>query len=381
MVCGRPSTKRSVWIAANTSWYVFNFRRRLIHELQQAGYEVGVLAPCDPYSGRLRALGVAVYGVPIDGAGRNLVRGIFLVVKIWWLFIRQRPGLVLSFTPKANIYACLAAARAGVPVIPNISGLGRVFVRPGRLEKFVMFLYRRALRRPTRVFFQNQEDMEKFIRARAVSPSVAERLPGSGVDVARFAPTIRSADDRSESVIFLLAGRLLWEKGVGEYVRAAEVVRQKCPTAKFQLLGFVDRRDPAAIPMSQLDSWVSEGAIEYLGFTDDVAEYYAAADCVVLPSYYGEGVPRTLLEAASMGRPIITTDMPGCRDVVDDKVSGFLCSPRDVGDLVDKMMNVLEMSRVEREEMGAEGRRKVLRQFDERIVITRYLDEVKARLG
>lgn len=172
---------------------------------------------------------------------------------------------------------------------------------------------------------------------------------------------------------FLLVARLLWDKGVGEFVEAARMVHRQYPTAKFQLLGFLDVKNPTAVSSVQMDDWVEEGVVEYLGVADDVKPYLAAADCVVLPSYR-EGVPRSLLEAAAMGRPIVTTDAVGCRDAVDDGVNGLLCRVGDAGDLADKLLRMIEMFPEERALMGLEGRKKMEREFDEKIVIRRYLE-------
>ena len=197
------------------------------------------------------------------------------------------------------------------------------------------------------------------------------RLPGSGVDLSafRYAP-MQPLGNRPFR--FLLVARLLWDKGVGEYVEAARIVRRKYPTAKFQLLGFLDVKNPTAVSSADMDDWVREGVVEYLGVADDVKPYLTDADCVVLPSYR-EGVPRSLLEAAAMGRLIVTTDAVGCRDAVDDGVTGLLCRVADANDLADKLLRMIEMSPEGRVLMGQAGRRKMELEFDEKIVIDRYL--------
>ncbi len=216
--------------------------------------------------------------------------------------------------------------------------------------------------------------MGVFVSSGLVRPEKAERLPGSGVDLSRFAPTPPVARP-ADALVFLLVARMLWDKGVGEYVEAARSVRMLHPGARFQLLGFLDVDNPSAIPRAQVNAWVAEGVVNYLGPTDDVRPFLTQADCVVLPSYR-EGVPRTLLEAAAMARPVITTDAPGCRDTVVDGETGFLCRPADAPDLADKLLRFITLTPEARQTMGQHGREFVEQSFDERLVIGRYLEVV-----
>jgi glycosyltransferase involved in cell wall biosynthesis len=198
-------------------------------------------------------------------------------------------------------------------------------------------------------------------------------LPGSGIDLNRFTPAATTAvHDVNTKFRFLLIARILRDKGFGEYVEAARLLRQRWPQAEFCLLGFVDVQNPAAISRTEMDAWVAEGVVNYLGVSDDVRIQIATADCVVLPSYR-EGTPRTLLEAAAMARPIITTDAVGCREVVDDGVNGYLCKVRNALDLAEKMGRMLSLSPGQRFEMGQRGRAKMEAEFDEQIVIRKYL--------
>lgn len=363
-----------VCIAANTTWYVHNFRGRLIAQLIKNGYEVTVLSPPDEYVSRILALGARHVSLPMNRAGTNpLIEG-FTLLRLAHRLSAIRPDVLLTFTPKVNIYAAIAARVIGIPVIANVSGLGRVFIAGGWLEAVVRRLYWIAFREARRVFFQNEDDRAEFLRARIVQCDRTERLPGSGVDTDRFSP----ASKRPERLhfVFLLVARLLWDKGIAEYVEAARRIQVEHPDARFRILGFLEIDNPSAIPRNELELWTNAGWVEYLGAVDDPRPSYSEADCVVLPSYYREGVPRTLLEAASMGLPIITTDAPGCRDTVDDGVTGHLCRPRDTGHLVEMMRRMLSMNEEERHRMGAAGREKMTREFDEEIVITRYLEVV-----
>jgi glycosyltransferase involved in cell wall biosynthesis len=248
-----------------------------------------------------------------------------------------------------------------------------VFIRDTWLTKLVRSLYKTAMSRSHHVFFQNNEDMGMFVERGLVAAAKVSRLPGSGInlDLFRCEPLL---EEKCE-FRFLLVARLLWDKGVGEYVAAARIVRQKHPTVRFQLLGFLDVLNKTAVSKDEMELWVREGVVEYLGVADDVKPYMVDADCVVLPSYR-EGVPRSLLEAAAIGRPIVTTDAVGCRDAVDDNVTGLLCRVADAADLARKLLQMIEMHPLDRSKMATAGRKKMELEFDERIVINRYLEVI-----
>ena len=367
---------RRIWVAANTSWYVYNFRGNLISRLVEAGYEVTAYAPPDAYVSRIEALGARCVSLRLDASSVNPLRELATIARMLLALRAGKPDLVLTFTPKVNIYVCLVARLAGFSVIANISGLGRSFGSRVWLRWVTTTLYQLALRAPRVVFFQNEEDLAFFLNAGWVKPATSRRLPGSGVDLARFAP--RPVHDTSGAFVFMLAARLIWDKGVGVFAEAARIVRREYPETVFCLLGGVNSANPAAVPAAQIALWETEGLIRHLGMTDDVPRFYAQADCIVLPSYYKEGVPRVLLEAASMAIPIITTDMPGCRDAIDNNVTGYLCAPKDSHDLAEKMLAMLRLSSEKREAMGRAGRQKMEREFDERLVITVYMEAIAA---
>lgn len=363
-----------VIIVLNTAWNLVNFRAGLIRALVAEGHEVVAVAPQDEYAPRLAALGCRFVALPMDNKGTHPGRDLLLFLRFLSLLRRERPDVFLGYTVKPNVYGSLAAHALGIPVVNNIAGLGAVFIRDNWLTRLVRLLYKTALSRSQHVFFQNDEDMRQFVEQGLVVADKVSRLPGSGVDLCSFYYSpMQPLGNRAFR--FLLVARLLWDKGVGEYVEAARMVRRKYPAAKFQLLGFLDVKNPTAVSRAQMDEWVAEGVVEYLGVADDVQPYLAAADCVVLPSYR-EGVPRSLLEAAAMGRPIVTTNAVGCRDAVSDGVNGLLCRVADAGDLAEKMAQMIALSPEARAAMGQRGREKVEREFDERVVIKRYLDVI-----
>lgn len=365
-----------VMIVLNTAWNLVNFRTGLIRALVKAGYEVVAVAPSDKYADGLSTLGCRYIHLPMDNNGTHPVRDLLLFCRLFYLLRSERPNVFLGYTVKPNVYGSLAAHAFGIPVINNIAGLGTVFIRGGWLSILVKGLYRLALSRSRKVFFQNNDDRQLFIVSRLVREDVADLLPGSGIDLIKFSPSPLPANSR---VRFLLIARMLWDKGVGEFVEAARLLKERGVDADFYLLGVLDLQNPAAISRQQINAWVAEGVVRYLGETENVRLEIAHADCIVLPSYR-EGTPRALLEAAAMARPIVTTDAVGCRNVVDDGINGFLCKPKDSSDLADKMLRILSMPHAEREAMGLRGREKVEREFDENIVIRKNLEAIEVAI-
>lgn len=364
-------------VVSNTAWNLFNFRLNLMRSLRADGHSVIAVAPSDKYVPSIEAAGFEFEPVAISAGGVNPITELGSVFHLRQALRRHDVDLVLSYTPKGNLYSALAAIAAGTEFVPNVSGLGRAFIRRSPITWAALLLYRLTFRRAHRVFFQNGDDLDMFVGARLVSPERAERIAGSGVDIERFAALPLPGERPQHAPVFLLVGRMLWEKGVGEYVAAARQVKAVYPQATFRLLGDVSTQNPTAIPMQQVDSWVREGIVTYLGSTDDVRPHVADADCVVLPSYR-EGVPRVLLEAGAMGRPVITTDAPGCRDTVIGGETGLLCRVRDAEDLAAKLQAFVALPISDRQRMSKRGRAFVVGRFSERSVIDRYRQLVSA---
>jgi len=372
--------QRKAAVSINTSWNIVNFRACLVRALQARGFEVAAVSPDDGYTARLSGLGCRHVPLAMDNKGTSPLKDAALLFRYLRLLRRERPDIYLGWTIKPNVYGSLAARMLGIPTINNVSGLGTAFLRDGWLTRVVKLLYRMALNRSACVFFQNRDDRDLFIGARLVRPEQARLLPGSGVDLDRFAAAPLAPRTADEGPVFILIARLLWDKGVGEYVEAARRVKARESRARFLLLGFLDVENRTAVPRETVEEWKREGIVFYLGQTDDVRPHIAAADCVVLPSYR-EGTPRSLLEAAAMARPLIATDVPGCREVVDDGINGWLCKAKNAEDLADKMLRFIAASQEQRLEMGRQSRLKAEREFDERVVIDAYLDAIDRALG
>jgi glycosyltransferase involved in cell wall biosynthesis len=358
-----------VVLAANSSWNIVNFRSGLIQALKAHGYEPVIVAPFDPPAEhRLEQLDVERIVVPIDRSGLNPFADVRLVRDYRRIIKVQRPAAFLGFTIKPNIYGGMAARSLGIPAIANVSGLGTVFIKGGPLLSLVTGLYRFALSRAAVVFFQNPDDLALFVARKMVRPDQAKLLPGSGIDLDRFAPSPQPSDPPT----FLLIARLLGDKGVREFVEAARMLRAEGADARFQLLGPLDEGNRTAIRRDELDRWVGDGVVEYLGETDDVRPFVEKATAVVLPSYR-EGLPRSLLEASAMARPLVATDVPGCREVVVDGETGVLCDAGDASSLAAAMRRVASMTPQQRRAMGMAGRRRVEERFSETVVIGAYL--------
>lgn len=371
-------SRRTAVISINASWNIVNFRRGLIAALQREGFRVVALAPPDDYSGRLADLRVIYVPIEMDKQGISPARDLRLLLRYRKALKEIGPDIYLGYTAKPNIYGSLAAQALGIPVINNVAGLGTAFIKQGLLTRIVSTLYKAAFRRSATIFFQNREDMEMFVGAGLVRAAQARLLPGSGIDLEAFRPDT-AGGSRDGLFRFLLIARLLWDKGVREYVEAARLIRAEAPHARFQMLGFLDVANRTAVPRSDVEAWVAEGLIDYLGTADDVRPAIAAADSIVLPSYR-EGLPRVLLEGGAMGKPLIATDVPGCRHVVLDGVNGYLAQVRNTESLAAAMLKLLRLPAADRDQLGAAARAKVQREFGEEIIVERYLTAIDQAL-
>ena len=368
---------KKVAIVINTSWNIFNFRLNLIKALQASGMQVYAIAPKDSYSCRLIEAGCTFIPLNMHSSGSNPVHELGIVSRLFQVYREVKPDIILHYTIKPNVYGTLAARILGIPCINNVSGLGTAFLNNSTVAKVARKLYHFAFRYPQKVFFQNQDDQHLFLKFRLVKPEITEVIPGSGVDIHRFQPKDR---DPNEIFTFLLISRLLYDKGIVEYIEAIRILQKKGLKARFQLLGAPDPGHRRGIPLHEINNWIEDQFIEYLGTTDNVLPFIHKADCVVLPSYR-EGVPRTLLEAASSGKPIVTTDVPGCNSVVQDKVNGFLCREKDPGDLAEKLEKMYHQSQNLLLEFGKNSRKIAVENFDERLVIERYLLAIQQIAG
>lgn len=361
-----------ILISSNSAWNLAHFRKPVIEALIAAGYDVVAVARADGSERQLEAMGARFRPIRMRGTGTSPVEDSLLLLDYIRLLRDERPAMFLGFTAKPNIYGSLAARLMKVPVAATISGLGSAFLKGGLLGAVLLRLYRVALSRTQAIFFQNIADRDLFIACGIARPAQARLVAGSGIDLDRFAPAPVVEDDEFR---FLLIARLLRDKGIAEFVDAARIVRANHARARFQLLGGSAGDNPSAVPQSDLARWAAESIVEFLGVHDDVRPFITVADCVVLPSYR-EGLPRSLLEGAAMARPLIASDVPGCREVLDHGVNGLLCEVRSSVSLAAAMNRMLSLTPAERSAMGTAGRRKVEAEFDQRLVAEAYLSEI-----
>ena len=358
-----------ILMTVNAAWTIWNFRRPLVEALTGDGHRITVLAPLDDAVPDLERLGCRVRPLEMSVKGLNPLENLKLQRRFGRIFREERPDAALSFTIKNNMFGARAAKSTDVPFLPNVTGLGTAFLSGKLLQTVTEQLYRRSFADLPVVFFQNEDDRDLFLDRRLVRADQARLLPGSGIDLQRFAPA--PMPPPKEPPVFLMIARLLRDKGVVEFVEAARRVKVRHPQARFQLLGAAGSENRSAIDRPTVDAWVAEGVVEYLGTTPDVRPAIAAASCIVLPSYR-EGAPRTLIEAAAMARPLIATNVPGCRAVVDRDVSGFLCDLRSAESLALAMERFLALSPEAQQAMGAAGRAKMEREFDQSLVVDAY---------
>jgi glycosyltransferase involved in cell wall biosynthesis len=357
-------------VCANQAWNLVNFRAGLIQALVSEGFRVLAAAPPDPaMEARLAEMGCGFEPVAIDAKGLAPHRDLATLVAFSRLIRRYRPAAWLSWTIKPNVYGSLAAGWHGVAALPNVSGLGTAFIRRNLLTALAVRLYRTGFRRAPTVFFQNADDRAEFLTGGMVSETQARLLPGSGIDPLAWTPP---PGGRPTPRTFLMLARAVADKGLREYAAAARVVRARWPDARFKLMGAADVPNRTAVPWNEIAGWIAEGIIEYAPPVGDVRAAIAAADFVVLPSYR-EGLSRVLLEAAAMGRPIVATDVPGCRDIVRDGENGYLCAPRDAGALAAALDRAAATGDEQWHAMAAAGRRRVVSEFSQERVSRLYL--------
>jgi len=355
-------------ILANSAWYLQNFRLGLAQHLRDLGHEVVFIAPADGYETKLTAADFAFEPWQLAAGGTGPLQELGSVWQLRGLLRRLHIQALLSYTPKGNLYGGLALPR-GARFLPNVSGLGRLFIEPGALTQLVKPLYRLALGRAACVLFQNEDDRRLFVGLGLLAMERTQRLPGSGVDLRRFQPAPRSGPARR----FLMVARLLRDKGVHEFVAAARTLKQEQPDCEFVLLGSSRAANPTAVAPAQLQAWLQAGWVQHIEQLDDVRPELARADCVVLPSYR-EGVPRSLLEAAAMAKPLVATDVPGCRDVVSPDLNGWLCAPRSAQALTEALRTAMHCPPERLQALGHAGRTRVEQEFDEQLVFAAYAE-------
>ena len=358
---------KKVLLCANRDFVLYNFRFELIQRLLSENYEVYICLPYGPKVDLMTEAGCNFVPIDIKGRGTNPFKDQKLISEYRKILKRIQPDIILTYTTKVCIYVGILAGKMGIPYIENISGLGTAVEQKNVLQPMMIHLYRKAVKNAKCVFFQNEAN-EFFFQEKKIPCKKTVRIPGSGVNLERWA---LMDYPESEKIHFLFIARIIKEKGIEEYLAAAAKIKQEYPNTCFHVLGPCDG-DYQEI----LDKNVKDGIIEYHGMVQDTREYLKFAHCQVHPSYYPEGVSNVLLEACACGRPIITTDRPGCREVIEDGVNGYMVPQRDSESLIKAVEKFLSLSLEEKAEMGRNARCKVEKEFDRRVVVDEYMKQL-----
>lgn len=366
----------TISIVINTAWNIRNFRSGLIRALLHEGYQVLAIAPPDEEVKAIEALGARFIPLRrLSRKGTNPVQDLRLAQELYHIYRREGVDVALHYTIKPVIYGSFAARLTGVRCVNTITGLGYAFLSDGLINKAVQRLYRLALRRADLTFLQNQDDYNLFVESGLSKAERTAVVHGSGINTAHFSPVDMPSDPKH----FLFIGRLLYDKGIVEFSEAASIVKRQHPDASFHVLGALDKGNPAAIDPGVLQSWIDDDIIHYHGTVADTRPYIARCTAVVLPSYR-EGLPRVMLEGMSMAKPLIATDVPGCRETIMHGENGFLVPVKNSQVLADAMERICKMDKTPLSEMGKKGRELALNQFDEGQIVRQYLDTIERLL-
>jgi len=364
-------TRPKIAIVANSTWNIYNFRLGLIKRLKKEGYRVTVIAPVDEYIRYLNDIYFIKHIAlkKLNPQSKNPLKDGLLFKELYSIFKKQKPDLILNYTIKPNIYGNLAAKILGIPTISTLTGLGYTFLHGNSTKFFIRKLYKVALSYSHKIIFHNSDDLRLFQELKLIKREKGVVVPGSGVDTQHFCPRLKS---NHEKFIFLFVGRLLYDKGIGEYVEAIRKIRKATKNTEFWVVGQINAKNPAAVSKDKLQYWLEDRTIRYFGSTKDIRPFLQEADVFVLPSYR-EGMPRAILEAMAMGKPIVTTNVAGCRDTVQHEKNGLLVTVRDSINLGEAMLKMYHLSKEELDKMGKRSRELVLSKFDEKIIIEQYL--------
>ena len=358
---------KRILVVANTTWNIYNFRLNIIRKLLDEGFEVIVMAPVDKFIFYTEKM-PQVHHIPLHHLHRdsvNPIQDLRLFFELFRVYRKYKPDLILHYTVKPNIWGGFAARLLKIPSVAVVTGLGYSLIHEGWINFITSLLYKFSLPLHRKVIFENEDDKKLFEKEGLVSPSKSMAIKGCGVDTTFFSP---NGDGRREDVItFSFIGRLLYDKGVKEFINAAQLVKDKIPNIEFWLIGEIDKENPSSIRNEDLMKWIRDPNIHYHGATENIRKFIEKSDCIVLPSYR-EGMPKVIMESMAMERPVITTNTAGCRETVDEKINGYLVPVRDSSALATAMLKFIELSKEDKMKMGKAGRLKVLREFDDRII-------------
>lgn len=359
-----------VLFLVNHDVVIYNFRLELVERLLKEGHTVVISSPYGERIDDLIALGCEYREISMSRHGMNPFKEIKIVKAYKKLIDEVRPDIVFTYTIKPNIYGGMACRAKNVPYVANITGLGTAVENGGFVQKLTVLLYKYAFKKVQTVFFQNSENQDFFVKHK-IAIDKHKLLPGSGVNLSRFSPLPYPENGKTS---FAFISRIMKEKGIDQYLEAAEYIKSKHPETEFHVCGFCEQAYE-----EKLRELADKGIIIYHGMVRDIKTVLEDVDCTVHPTYYPEGISNILLESCACARPIITTDRSGCREVVDNCVNGYIVKQKDSADLIEKIEKFLSLSRDERIAMGLSGRSKVEREFDRQIVVEKYMEELSRK--
>lgn len=359
---------KKVLILVNHDLVIYNFRKELVERLLLEGYKVYISSPYGERINDLISMGCEYIEAFMERHGTNIIKELKLLTYYRKIIKKIKPDVVLTYTIKPNIYGGMACKSFNVAYIANITGLGTAVENDGIMQKLSIFLYKIAFKKINCVFFQNRENQQFFIDNK-IALNKDRLIPGSGVNLEHFHVLDYPND---ETIEFVFISRIMKEKGIDQYLDAAEYIRYKYPNTKFHICGFCEESYENKLKEMQV-----KGTIIYHGMVRDVREIIKKTHCTIHPTYYPEGLSNVLLESAASGRPIITTNRAGCHEVVDDGVNGYIVKQNNSQDLIEKIEKFLKTDYDFKKQMGLSGRNKVSNVFDRHIVIDAYIDEIK----
>lgn len=358
-----------ILILANNHIGLFNFRYELIVNFLELGHDVSISLPYGDKVEELISIGCEFYDTPIDRHGMNPINELKLISKYKKLITEIQPDVILGYTIKPNIYGAIAARKLNKPFIANITGLGTAVEYKSWKQLIFINLYRYAFKDITKVFFQNESNRDFFLKNRIIKKNY-EVLPGSGVNINKFKPYAYPED---KIIKFSFISRIMKEKGIEDFIAAAKYIKNKYYNTEFNVYGFCEQEYK-----KQLESLQKDEILNYHGLVNNIPEILKETHCLIHPTYYPEGMSNVLLEASATARPVITTNRPGCREIVDENKTGFIVNEADPEDLIRKIEEFLSLDFHLREQMGINGRKKIEKEFNREIVIIKYLKVISA---
>jgi glycosyltransferase involved in cell wall biosynthesis len=363
---------KDIVILSNHHSYTYNFRKEIIEDLISQGFKITLALPYGEKVELLKEMGCEYINLPLDRRGINPFKDFKLLLTYYKILKKIKPAAVLTYTIKPNIYGGIVSRILRLPFFPNVTGLGSAVETETLLQKMLIFMYRIAYKKASCIFFQNA-DNKKFFLEKNIKHRKSILIPGSGVNLRKFSFLEYPASDKIE---FLFISRIMKQKGIEEYIQAAKYIKNKYPKTVFHVVGFCEEDYS-----SELEQLNRREIIQYHGQQNNIKPFLKRAHCTVHPTYYPEGMSNILLESAASGRPIITTNRSGCKEIVDDKVNGFIVKEKNFEDLINKIENFILLDHVVKEKMGLQARNKVEREFNRDIVVNAYSKELALEVG